>query len=62
MPSVQVTAAVQVCCMHHREKRQIVELEFDPAAWKVHLCPCCENLFLRVTDEPGLCVQCGGKP
>lgn len=51
-----------VCCVHDREKRQIVELEFDITETKVHLCSCCENLFLEVSDEPMFCPTCRRPP
>jgi hypothetical protein len=51
-----------VCCVHDREKRKIIELEFDPRETKVHLCACCENLFLERTDIPMFCPQCRRPP
>lgn len=51
-----------VCCVHDRVKREITDLEFDPATHKVHLCACCENLFLRRDDIPHYCQRCGGHP
>jgi hypothetical protein len=57
-----ITGTAVVCCVHDRVKREIVDLEFDPHAHKVHLCACCENLFLRRDDIPHYCPQCGGRP
>lgn len=59
-----------VCCPHDREKRQIrteaavaelgrtVGQVYDPAQHKLHLCACCENLFVALTDEPRFCAVC----
>ena len=49
-----------VCCVHNREKRRVVELAFDPALTKLHLCSCCENLFTERTDTPMFCPTCRG--
>jgi hypothetical protein len=57
-----VTGVAVVCCVHDRVKREFVDLEFDPAKYKPHLCPCCENLFLREDDIPHYCAVCTGRP
>lgn len=63
-----------VCCVHDREKRQIVtETQvaalgltvgqvYDPAQHRLFLCACCENLFVAVTDEPRYCSTCSQLP
>lgn len=56
--SVELTGSILITCVHGREKRKTVELEFDTAVHKVHLCACCENLFLTLTDEPTRCIMC----
>ena len=59
-----------VCCVHDREKRQVVteaqvaELGlrvgqvYDPLQHKLHLCMCCQNLFVDPSDVPGFCSVC----
>lgn len=51
-----------VCCPHDQEKRSVTEMLFDPAKTKIHLCSCCDNVFLEPTDTPMLCPQCRGVP
>jgi recombinational DNA repair protein RecR len=51
-----------VYCLHNRQKRQVVDLAFDRAKTKVHLCACCENLFLELTDTPMFCEPCRRPP
>lgn len=58
--ALQVSAVV--CCVHDREKRQVQELAFDPRVTKLHLCACCENLFLERTDTPMFCPECRKPP
>ena len=57
---MHISGFAQVYCVHDREKRQLVDIAFDPSATKVHLCACCENLFLERTDTPMFCTQCRG--
>lgn len=59
-----------VCCVHDREKRQVrserqvaelgalVGQRYDPKQHKLHLCACCENLFVDPGDEPRFCSTC----
>lgn len=48
-----------VVCGHGRVKRSTVELAVDTAREKPHICPCCENLYTRRDDLPGLpCPTC----
>ena len=51
-----------ICCVHNREKRQVAELAFDPAKTSVHLCSCCENVFLERSDLPMFCPECRQPP
>lgn len=63
-----------VCCVHDREKRRVtserdvfelglqVGQVYNPAQHKLHLCACCENLFVDPTDEPRFCSSCLPKP
>lgn len=57
---IRITADVTVCCGHGREKRAVRELEtMNPAREKPHICPCCENIYTRRDDTPGLpCPAC----
>jgi ribosomal protein L37AE/L43A len=57
-----VGGAASVYCLHNRQKRQVTELEFDRAKTKVHLCACCDNLFLERTDTPMFCQHCRRPP
>lgn len=59
-PRLALGGTAVVCCVHNREKRQITSLAFDPARTKLHLCSCCENLFLERTDTPMFCEGCRG--
>lgn len=46
-------------CRHYRVKRERVEVEVDRrVASRVHVCPCCENVYLWVDDTPGPCEVC----
>jgi hypothetical protein len=59
-----------VYCVHDREKRQVVTeaqvvalglsvgQAYDPRQHKIHLCACCQNLFVDPTDIPRLCSTC----
>lgn len=59
-----------VCCVHDRQKRQVVTSRqvfdlglqvgqlYDPRQHKLHLCSCCENLFVDLGDEPRFCSTC----
>jgi hypothetical protein len=59
-----------VCCVHDREKRQVVTetqvaelglavgLIYDPRQHKIHRCACCDNLFVDPSDEPRFCSIC----
>jgi hypothetical protein len=61
-----------VCCIHDREKRVVtterdvatlgleVGVIYDSKQHKIHLCACCQNLFVDVTDIPKYCTQCRG--
>lgn len=63
-----------VCCVHDREKRQIVTEEalatlllehgypYDPAQHKIFECACCGNLFVRHDDMPQFCGACTSAP
>lgn len=69
---ITVSGTAQVCCVHDRPKRQITTeaqvaalgLEvgqiYNPAQHKIHLCACCENLFVDPTDIPRFCSICQG--
>lgn len=62
MSSFEITlsAKVHVFCGHGRQKREVVDLAFDAATEKPHLCPCCENLYTKRDDIPGYCTTCQG--
>lgn len=48
-----------VVCGHGRVKRELTEITINPAVEKPHICPCCENMFARRDDTPGLpCPTC----
>ena len=67
---IGLSGTVVVCCVHDREKRvitdeaEVVELGlavgqlYDRAQHKIHLCACCENLFVDPTDIPRFCSWC----
>lgn len=73
---VSLGGVAVVCCVHEREKRlvtserQIAELglqmrppvRYDPAQHKIHLCACCQNLFVSNGDEPRFCRPCQVPP
>jgi hypothetical protein len=49
-----------VCCLHGRQKRANADrFECDLVKdGRPHLCPCCESLYAKHSDEPGPCPQC----
>lgn len=63
-----------VYCIHDRVKGEVTDLGhvgllgleagqlFNPAQHKVHRCPCCDNLFVRLDDVPHYCPPCSGRP
>ena len=59
MPAtITLTGSVIVYCGHGEGKRQVKDLLFDVHKTKAHLCPCCENLYLKDSDIPGMCPKC----
>lgn len=71
-PSISGVAVV--CCVHDRAKRVVTDPEyaaslgrvsgqtFNARRHKLHLCACCENLFVTNDDIPRLCDPCSGNP
>jgi hypothetical protein len=55
---IGVSGVAKVYCIHNQEKRSIRGLEFARSQTKVHMCACCENLFLERTDTPMFCANC----
>lgn len=67
---VAVSGQAVVCCVHDRQKRQVtteaqvaelglsVGQVYDPARHKLHMCGCCQNLFVDLSDIPRLCTVC----
>ena len=63
---------VVVVCPHDRQKRVVTDREhvvylghvagvaYDPRKHVIHLCACCENLYVRLDDTPSFCEPCGG--
>ena len=63
---------VVVVCQHDRQKRVVTDREhvvylghvagvaYDPRKHVIHLCACCENLYVRLDDTPSFCEPCGG--
>jgi hypothetical protein len=63
-----------VHCVHDRVKREVTDPEYvahlgrvagnvyDPKMHKLHVCACCENLFVMLDDAPTLCSVCLGQP
>ena len=63
-----------VCCVHDREKRQVVTEEqvrmigaeigllFQPGIHQIHKCPCCENLFVADGITERYCSECSKTP
>lgn len=48
-----------VCCVHGRVKRENADgFVVDLAIEKPHICPCCQNLYAKPSDEPGPCPAC----
>lgn len=58
--NLQLGGKAQVCCIHQREKRQVVTLELKKGYF-LQICPCCENMFYHRTDMPHFCDGCGGR-
>jgi hypothetical protein len=70
--SMSVGGTAVVCCVHDREKRQVtteahvaelgrqVGQVYDPRQHKLHMCACCQNLFVDPTDIPRFCRSCQG--
>lgn len=68
--TIELGGKAVVCCVHDRVKRQVVTeaqvaalgLEagqlYDSRQHKLHLCACCENLFVDPSDEPRFCSTC----
>ena len=59
---ISLGGIARVYCVHDREKRLQTEVAFDFSKTKVHLCSCCENLFLERSDLPMFCPTCRGTP
>lgn len=67
---VSLGGTATVCCVHDREKRQVVTeaqvaklgldvgVVYDARQHKLHRCACCENLFVDPSDEPRFCSTC----
>lgn len=48
-----------VACVHGRIKRENADhFAVDLAREKPHICPCCECLYAKPSDEPGPCPTC----
>ena len=60
--NVTLGGTAKVYCIHNRQKRRVKELEFDSNKIKIHMCSCCENLFLERTDTPMFCEICQRSP
>ena len=58
--SIAIGGKAVVCCPHNREKRSVIEMAFDPVKTSIHLCACCENVFLQPSDQPMFCSTCNG--
>jgi hypothetical protein len=58
--SVAIGGSALVACVHDRVKREVTELAFDPTKTSVHLCTCCENVFLEPSDTEMFCRGCRG--
>ena len=59
---VALGGKAQVFCVHNQPKREITELAFDPSLTSIHLCSCCENVFLERSDVPMFCQFCREAP
>lgn len=69
---VELGGTAVVCCVHDRQKRQVVTeaqvaalglevgIVYDPAQHRVHRCACCGNLFIDPSDVPRYCATCSG--
>lgn len=55
-----VGGSAVVCCAHGREKRANADhFECDLRKdGRPHICPCCECLYAKHSDEPGPCPTC----
>lgn len=60
--SISLGGSARVYCVHNRPKRDVTELAFDPTATSIHLCACCENVFLERSDTPMFCPACNRAP
>lgn len=59
---ISIGATAKVYCVHNRQKRRVTEMVFDPVQTKIHLCACCENVFLERSDTPMFCPECRHAP
>lgn len=57
-----LSGTYKIYCVHNREKREVVELVFDPKKSKPQMCSCCENIFLTRDDTPRFCDICCKRP
>lgn len=69
-----ISGKAVVVCIHDRIKREVttegqvaalgaaVGQVYDPVQHKLHLCACCENLFVDPTDIPRYCSVCSKPP
>ena len=74
MIAMSASGVAVVCCVHDREKRQIVTEEalaallvehgfpYDPKQHKTFWCACCGNLFVKHDDMPDFCGACRTTP
>lgn len=72
--NIHAGGAAVVCCVHDREKRQVttetqvaelgrhVGQVYDPKQHRLHMCACCQNLFVDPTDIPRYCRRCQTAP
>ena len=72
MPGAVATlgGTARVYCVHDREKRLVITasavaalaadlgIRYIPALHKLHLCACCDNLFVDGADTPQYCHAC----
>lgn len=71
---IAVSGFAKVYCIHDRLKGEVTDVghvkmlgllrgeKFDAKQHKVQLCPCCDNLFVRLDDIPHYCPVCTGMP
>ena len=59
---IAIGGTAKVYCVHNQQKREVTELVFDPTATSIHLCSCCENVFLERSDVPMFCPDCRQSP